>query len=55
MKTCATCKHYRETEMRDRDGSIVTIGYCHATKNYAYRAPGATCKRHFPDPKKVIG
>ena len=54
MRTCETCKHFRQTEGVDRDGTPITLGYCHATRNFAYRTPECTCKRYSADPQKVL-
>ena len=36
--TCETCKHLREVkDLRDRDGSALTLHYCHAISSFPYR------------------
>ena len=44
-RVCANCRHFRQAEMRERNGEPITLGYCHATKNFAYRTPDYYCKR----------
>lgn len=55
MRTCEYCKHYREAQMRDRDGQEITLGYCHAIRTFPYRTPDYSgCKRWAADPQKVL-
>ena len=51
---CANCRHFRQWEGRDRDGTVITLGYCHAIHTYPYRKPESTCKRFHYDEAKAI-
>lgn len=51
---CNNCRHFRQTEMRDRDGSIITVGYCHAIATFPYRTPDCTCKRYHYNEKLAL-
>lgn len=43
---CKTCRHFRTVPTRDpKTGEILTLGYCKATSNHAYRTEDCTCKR----------
>ena len=53
MRTCETCKHFRQVAHRDRDGQEIMLGYCHAIRTLPYRTPDFQgCKRYSPDPEK---
>lgn len=54
MFQCGNCKHYRELPMKDRDGSEIILGYCHAIhtcpmRNREYPA----CKRYTTNPEAL--
>lgn len=53
-RICKNCRHYRTWQGRDRDGTVITLGYCHAIRTYPYRTDGMTCKRFHYDEKKAI-
>ena len=53
--TCETCKHLREVkDLRDRDGSPLTLHYCHAISSFPYRTPDyPACKKWSANPDKI--
>ena len=53
--TCDTCKHLREVkDLRDRDGSLLTLHYCHAISSFPYRTPDyPACKKWSANPDKI--
>lgn len=53
--TCDTCKHLREVkDLRDRDGSPLTLHYCHAISSFPYRSPDSpACKKWSANPDKI--
>lgn len=53
--TCETCKHLREVkDLRDRDGSPLTLHYCHAISSLPYRTPDyPACKKWSANPDKI--
>ena len=53
--TCETCKHLREVkDLRDRDGSLLTLHYCHAISSFPYRTPDyPACKKWSANPDKI--
>lgn len=53
--TCETCKHLREVkDLRDRDGSQLTLHYCHAISSFPYRTPDyPACKKWSTNPDKI--
>ena len=53
--TCETCKHLREVkDLRDRDGSPLTLHYCHAISSFPYRTPDyPACKKWCANPDKI--
>lgn len=53
--TCETCKHLREVkDFRDRDGSPLTLHYCHAISSFPYRTPDyPACKKWSANPDKI--
>lgn len=53
-KICKNCRHYRTWQGQDRDGTVITLGYCHAISTYPYRTDEMTCKRFHYDEKKAI-
>ena len=54
--TCETCKHLREVkDLRDRDGSPLTLHYCHAISSFPYRTPDyPACKKWSANPDKIL-
>ena len=52
---CETCKHLREVkDLRDRDGSPLTLHYCHAISSFPYRNPDyPACKKWSANPDKI--
>jgi len=53
-RICKNCRHFRQTQVQDRDGTMLTLGYCHAIRTYPYRVEDMTCKRFHYDEKKAI-
>ena len=53
--TCETCKHLREVkDLQDRDGSPLTLHYCHAISSFPYRTPDyPACKKWSANPDKI--
>ena len=53
--TCDTCRHLREVkDLRDRDGSPLTLHYCHAISSFPYRTPDyPACKKWSANPGKI--
>ena len=53
--TCETCKHLREVkDLRDQDGSLLTLHYCHAISSFPYRTPDyPACKKWSANPDKI--
>lgn len=53
--TCETCKHLREVKnLRERDGSLLTLHYCHAISSFPYRTPDyPACKKWSANPDKI--
>ena len=53
--TCETCKNLREVkDLRDRDGSLLTLYYCHAISSFPYRTPDyPACKKWSANPDKI--
>lgn len=53
--TCETCKHFRKVkDLRDRDGSPLTLHYCHAISSLPYRTPDyPACKKWSANPDKI--
>ena len=53
--TCDTCKHLREVkDLRDRDGSALTLHYCYAISSFPSRTPGyPACKKWSANPDKI--
>lgn len=53
--TCETCKHFRKVkDLRDRDGSPLTLHYCHAISSFPYRTPDyPACKKWSANPDKI--
>ena len=48
-------KHFREVkDLRDRDGSPLTLHYCHAISSFPYRTPDyPACKKWSANPDKI--
>ena len=53
--TCETSKHLREVkDLRERDGSPLTLHYCHAISSFPYRTPDyPACKKWSSNPDKI--
>ena len=53
--TCDTCRHLREVkDLQDRDGSPLTLHYCHAISSSPYRTPDyPACKKWSANPDKI--
>ena len=53
--TCETCKNLREVkDLRERDGSPLTLHYCHAISSFPYRNPDyPACKKWSANPDKI--
>ena len=53
--TCETCKNLREVkDLRERDGSPLTLHYCHAISSFPYRTMDyPACKKWSANPDKI--
>ena len=53
--TCESCNHLRDVKyLRDRDGSPLTLHYCHAISSFPYRTPDyPACKKWSANPDKI--